>query len=334
MFIKSTLPFTLKQIKGMKEKGNIDLSFPIQRRSCWSNIQQKSLLVASCLQEFPIPQVFMIKEPSEVEEGKSVYRVIDGKQRIETMLAYVNDEFKLSEKLDMLEVNEEVFNVSRKLFSELNEELQQSILNYRFSIVCFENITEDQVAEIFYRLNNNVPLSKSDLARAKLGYALAQKVTDILQSSFFEKCCFTKRQIMSSDDLTSLLQSMMLLEYSDKETFPYSSISASEALNYVSDLNGIYDDERLTKAVDYLSEVVEEKSKFYKKINIPTLIVTADRALQAGMNPDVYREWLESFVDNLDYKKYCGSGSIKCTNTYNRLEIANESLNDWRGKNA
>lgn len=73
-----------------------DLDAPYQRSSVWTHAQQMGLIKSLYL-KLPIPAIVYsdladIREPGYVRPTK-IYRVVDGKQRILTIRAFVNDEF-------------------------------------------------------------------------------------------------------------------------------------------------------------------------------------------------------------------------------------------------
>ncbi len=71
-----------------------------QRRSVWQP-QARKKLIDSILHEYPLPSIFLYRRK---EEGKIRYDVIDGKQRIESLLMFVgenreNEPFALKSRL-------------------------------------------------------------------------------------------------------------------------------------------------------------------------------------------------------------------------------------------
>ena len=95
---KTKLSWTVNNIKKMHEEKKV-LSFehPIQRKSeMWTN-QQKSLLIHSMLANYPVPTIYVLREDSqELDEKKKPvfnYFVMDGKQRLTSVLAYIGGEF-------------------------------------------------------------------------------------------------------------------------------------------------------------------------------------------------------------------------------------------------
>lgn len=67
------------------QHGQINLEPGFQRQSVWSNRDRKRL-IQSIASEYPLPNIFLYRRSSR---GKTVYDVIDGKQRLETILMFL-----------------------------------------------------------------------------------------------------------------------------------------------------------------------------------------------------------------------------------------------------
>ena len=326
--IKTTLNWTIKNLKSMHDsKETLNFDHPIQRQSAqWTNLQQ-SLLVHSILANYPVPAVYVEKTDSAEtdDKGKAIYKysVLDGKQRMTTVFSFINGEYALNEETPAAEIEGETYALAGKTFEELDEDVRQELLRFKFSIFAFEDATDDEIEEIFFRLNNSTPLSKPQKARPLMGTENARFINQILTGSFFtEKCNFSKLQLRKSDDMCTLLQSMMLLDHKHGG-YEYASISADEVMKYSAAIKINYSEEQkdlLLEIIDYLDEAFDEKEKLLKKINVPMVVIMADIAIKEEIEPNEFHDWfLYFFVSNKEYSQYCSSGSIKKEKVLGRL---------------
>lgn len=326
--IKTTLNWTIKNLKSMHDsKETLNFDHPIQRQSAqWTNLQQ-SLLVHSILANYPVPAVYVEKTDSAEtdDKGKAIYKysVLDGKQRMTTVFSFINGEYALNEETPAAEIEGETYTLAGRTFEELDEDVRQELLRFKFSIFAFEDATDDEIEEIFFRLNNSTPLSKPQKARPLMGTENARFINSILTGSFFtEKCNFSKLQLRKSDDMCTLLQSMMLLDHK-YNNYEYASISADEVMKYSAAIKGNYSEEQkdlLLEIIDYLDDAFDEKEKLLKKINVPMVVIMADIAIKEEIEPDEFHDWfLYFFVSNKEYSQYCSSGSIKKEKVSGRL---------------
>ena len=75
---------TLEELIGLFERRKLNLSPGFQRKPVWGPANRKEL-IRSIFQGFPIPSIFLYRR---IENGEIIYDVLDGKQRIETLLMY------------------------------------------------------------------------------------------------------------------------------------------------------------------------------------------------------------------------------------------------------
>ncbi len=77
---------TIQQLIKQYRHRELNLAPAFQRMSVWSN-RDRQKLIESLLQGIPIPSIFLAKRQGK--GGRIVYDVIDGKQRIETILLFM-----------------------------------------------------------------------------------------------------------------------------------------------------------------------------------------------------------------------------------------------------
>lgn len=148
---KLNISWNVRQYVKMCMNGNVTFDNAIQRALVW-DIKRKSLLIDSMILGYPIP-------PFYAKRGENkVFDMLDGKQRSNAMCSYLNDEFALE---GVTEEYEGLY------FSELPEEVQDEIKSYSLTIYYFEDITEEEISEMFFRLNNGKALTAIELTRVK-----------------------------------------------------------------------------------------------------------------------------------------------------------------------
>lgn len=114
--IRETKDYQLDYLRHALQPGVelIDTSPGYQRRLRWTN-KKRSLLIESFLLNIPVPPVFLF------EQDYNAYEVIDGRQRIETIRAFLSNDFALTG----LEYWPEL---DRKRFNHLPAVLQKGLL--------------------------------------------------------------------------------------------------------------------------------------------------------------------------------------------------------------
>lgn len=336
---KTKLSWTVANIEKMHdEKKVLSFDHPIQRKSeQWSDTQ-KSLLIHSMLANYPVPNIYVLREDSQEldEKNKPVfnYFVMDGKQRLTSVLSYIWGEFPLDENIPAITIEDVEYQIAGKYFCDLEEPVQYEIKRYKFDIIAFEECSNREIEEIFFRLNNSTPLTKSQVAKAKVGVEIAELINGLLTSKFFTVSCnFSKAQLKASDDQKVLIQSMMLLDTNNVLDFELKDFSENSILEYSESIRGTYTDKQsniLKSAIQYLTDAFPEKNKQLRKISIPTLVYMADIAEDKEIKPMYFRQWFEFFTeeDGLmeDYKTFCSTGSTKLEKVQGRLAVMTKSF--------
>lgn len=339
--IKTTLNWTVKNLKSMYDgKHTLQMDHVIQRQSGqWDGDRlKKSLLIHSILASYPVPPVYCLKEA--ISDKDYSYSILDGKQRLTSIFDFIDGRYPLDTETPSVTIDDTVYELGGKYFTDLDIECQQELLRFKFTIYGFEDADDDLIEEIFFRLNNSTPLSKPQKAMPLCGVENAKFIKSILSDRFFSEICqFSALQRRKSDDMCTLLQGMMLLD-NRYEGYEFTSISADEIMRYAASIKNNYSEEqknRLYDIIDYLEKVFPEKDKMLKKINIPIVMLAADTAMGDGydslknvyrVGPMYFRQWFSYFFDECyeDYKLYCSSGSIKKEKTLKRIEIMEASL--------
>ncbi len=149
--------YRINDILSWSERKELVLSPKFQRRTVWSP-RGKSYLIDSILKGFPLPP-FFIREKILVKERKTIREVVDGQQRLRTILEFIADGFSVMKIHD-----EEVAGLK---YSQLSEDLQQIILSYPLSVNTLIGTDDSAVFDIFSRLNAySVPLNDQEKLNA------------------------------------------------------------------------------------------------------------------------------------------------------------------------
>lgn len=122
----------------------LELNPRFQRRPVWTD-KAKSFLIDTIIRGKPFPKVF-IRQKINVTTKTSTREVVDGQQRLRTILSFVKDGFTISKRQ-----NPEYGGI---LFSQLTEQMQAQILAYEISVDLLMNLPDSEILDIFSRLNS------------------------------------------------------------------------------------------------------------------------------------------------------------------------------------
>lgn len=337
---RSSLPVSVNTMKKWYESDDkvLQCTLPFQRHSgMWSPIL-KSNLVWSMLADSYIPPIVLLKDKrGEDSKGKDIfgYQVLEGQQRlITTLFPFLNDEWILHGSVEPVEVDGFTYDIAGKKYSELEEELQDIIKNYRFTVQAIENYTLEEAEKLYFNINSGVALSAMQKGKAKLGTELIEFLNTLLAGSFFTQGInITEKQALKEDDLLMLMQGMALLDMKNTGR-DFKTISASAMLGYAESIRGSYSEDAqqtLMEIVDYLDKAFPTKNKFLRKNNTPIVIVMASIALEQNVEAEAFRAFVNDFANSLypDYEEASGSGNVKITNVKQRLRVMFIAMCDY-----
>ncbi len=143
----------------LDSNGQLDLNPPYQRRSVWSP-RDRRFFLDTIFRGYPSPSMFLHKR---VVKGKTIYSVVDGKQRLLTILKFANNKISVDK-----EYGDTRLSGKRWRAIKHDEILARSFLDYVIPIEITNIIEANLVNEVFDRLNRNArKLVEQELRHAK-----------------------------------------------------------------------------------------------------------------------------------------------------------------------
>lgn len=291
-----------------------------QRKLVWKK-QHKINFIETILFNYPFPEIYIA--PGEMNPDTLSYTdiVVDGQQRTTTIINYI-------EGKDIFSQN------SRKIkpFKELTDLEKRSFLNFEVSIRYLKNATEEQIQNIFQRINSSeYSLNQMELYHSQYGDSefmlfskqIVEKEEDIdfeiidfklnpanreLLHNFFVQ----NSKIFTSNDLDRMLalQYIMTLVATmiDKGVY-FNRVTRNEY--YIKEFNGEFPEAYIYESI--LSEIVtfinslelDTNSIWFTKANMFTLIVELYRLQLSDKSiNDINIQILKSKLSELERSYY------------------------------
>jgi hypothetical protein len=129
------------------DSNQLELSPRFQRRSVWTD-QARSYLMDTIIRGKPIPKIFIRQKINPLTKG-SVREVVDGQQRLRTILSYLKDGFQISKRH-----HPQYGGLYFSQLGSIDEQIQASILTYELSVDLLINMPDAEVLDVFGRLNS------------------------------------------------------------------------------------------------------------------------------------------------------------------------------------
>lgn len=166
-FDKQHAFFSVKQLLSMNVAGKLNLDPGFQRSSVWAK-KDRQMLIDTLLKGMPLPNLFLWEHK---EGNKLIYDVIDGKQRIESLLEFTKNRMPLVVKFNP-ENDPDWKNQDKQLWSwkdiqKSEVAIARQFLSYEFPVVIVKGSLPD-VEQVFIRINSTgKKLTPQEIRHAK-----------------------------------------------------------------------------------------------------------------------------------------------------------------------
>lgn len=169
---------TLSHAHGIRQR--IDTNPDFQRPAVWTTAQ-KQLLIDTILRDYDVPKMYWRKLPGTPDR----YDVVDGQQRLRAIWSFVDGDFRLPKDVEHVEG----MPTAGCGYETLPDDLRVRFDTYALDIVVLEDTDEDEVREMFLRLQNGTSLKAQEKRNAMPGL-MREFVRALTQHEFFGRVGF------------------------------------------------------------------------------------------------------------------------------------------------
>jgi Protein of unknown function DUF262 len=177
---------TVAWFKDRYMEGSLEIRPPYQRRPVWT-IRQKSNLIESILLKLPVPEIYIHTVTSE--DGSTTYAVVDGQQRVRTILQFIGldkDEAEQEENRFSLEDLPDDSKWRNTSFDDLAPEKKKQFFGHQMAVRFLTDSTEEEVRDLFRRLNRYLTkLNDQELRNATYSGPLVRLVAELADDDFW-----------------------------------------------------------------------------------------------------------------------------------------------------
>lgn len=191
---------TIAWIQGRRSDGTLEISPKFQRRPVWME-SERSELIDTILKKLPFPEVY-IQSVLDSATGAERHIVVDGQQRITSILMFIDNEVALPSSSDW----------QAQYFRDLTKTQKESFWNYKIVVRGLSETNEAEIRELFTRLNtNNIALNDQELRNAHYKGRFKQLAERSADNPLFQEIgLFTARDIRRMLDVEFASELMLL----------------------------------------------------------------------------------------------------------------------------
>lgn len=325
-----------------------------QRKLVWKR-SHKFNFIDTILKNYPFPEIYLAPGTLDPIELILIDEIVDGQQRLTTIRNYIEGVDVFADK-----------KLPIKRFSELESDEKILFLNYEVSVRYLKNATQDQVREIFQRINKTeYGLNSTEKLNAQWGdseFVCFSK--QIVEKEFKSDSVIYK---IPDEERTRFIKFFHGEFDTDQESvFSGNDISRMYALQYVMSILATLDVGEYFSRTDKIDRCIQDYNEdFYKadeiknillhvidfigllelsrdsiwfnKANLFTLIIELSKVDLTGINSELLSEKLNELALNYTMVNL-GSDDYKLTTEQSKyFDYAREAVNEknareYRGK--
>jgi hypothetical protein len=192
--ITDTRLMTVGEVASLASTNRLNLQPEFQRRKVWPK-PAKSYLIDTLMHGLPMPEIFAYKE-----KGGAI-AVIDGQQRLSTILDFVN-------------VNLHAWTGGKILnFEDLEQDQRDTFLSYRVVFRVINSWDPIVVKDIFVRLNRHVvPLNAQEMRHARAEAQIVKLAEELSDDAFWRTSGLTERSQKRMKDVEFVLRLLLSMK--------------------------------------------------------------------------------------------------------------------------
>lgn len=318
---RKSFPRTARELTTMWERNKLTFDNAVQRSFVWKNTardNRMSMLIDSMMRGLPIPPMYCNCVYTTLQD--KVYDFIDGKQRITTVVSFLKDGFALK-NIPVFEMEDGItVDLNGKKYSELPEEFQDAVRTYSFIVYYYENMDQEDVEEMFRRLNNGKSLSAIELTRVAV--ASKRQIKELAAHPIFTKA-LKERSLAGYAHEDIVMKALVLLNSEKKD------LSTRHVREFLSE-NEITEEQknllkscldRILNICNSLEESGDEnmlivEKRLLGKTHLISVIPVVATSITDGIPEETMKAWLLRFFNGSNgatiserYNENAGRGS-------------------------
>ena len=272
----------ISDLIGMIKRGDLILQPDFQRKLVWS-IRHKESFIDTILKGFPFPEIYIAQSGIDLETFQAQQVVVDGQQRLSTIISYINGELPCKKILH---------------YSALDNQQKAAFLNYDVVVRDLKDASSDTIKEVFRRIN----LTQYRLNDIEINNAIyegefistAKDILNHLDNDSFP--LFSDNELNRMGDLNYILMIMATLE--EGGYFAGNTMTGEYIVKYDDSYENAetMKDKILNLFYVIKSFSLDPDSMWYRKSNFFTMFVELSKVSQI---PDDIVDKIHSFEDEV-----------------------------------
>ncbi|MDN3553763.1 DUF262 domain-containing protein [Halomonas almeriensis] len=330
------------------ERSEIKLDPPYQRMGGVWTKEKKQLLIDSILNDYDLPKIYFHTYSREQSSLTGIsYAVIDGRQRLETIWGFIDGDFTLSDDFEYQ--RDPGIDLSGLSYDDIAKEYPRIKIKFDsfvLPVIAVDTDDEDLIEDMFYRLNEAVPLNAAEKRNA-IGGEMVHAIRDLAEHDLFkEKVKFSNKRYQHREVAARFLLLEENLRFEKTLMDTKKVYLDAMARNYYSGQSDRVNEmlEAAKRVVDKMYDVFTSSDELLRaQGNMTVYFLIFRYAVERGLDSEITRRKLIDFneklkanrltaiedyenssFDLLEYDRLTQQGTNDASNIKERLSILSE----------
>jgi len=304
----------------MRERVQLDPEY--QRLSDIWTPDKRQLLIDTILNDFDIPKLYLHKFYQPLKKGSKSYdyAIIDGKQRLETLWAFIDGKIALADTFELFtNPNVKAGNMTYSELGRAYPDLKVQFDSFQLTTIAVETDELEMIEDMFSRLNESSPLTAPEKRNA-YGGPLPGAIRKLAGQPFFtENIPFPNKRYRHFDLATKFLLTENAGSVVDTKKAYLDKFVESFVSQPRNKLPAFFDNAK--DNIARMAQVFIRKDPLLRQVGIVTLYYHLFRlAHQEGWTQEVTRKRLADFEKRREANRYKAEQDLTKAN-YDLIEF-------------
>ena len=274
-------PWPISTVCGIQKR--IDTNPDFQRPAVWGHAQ-KQLLIDTILRGYDIPKLYW----RMTGKHPDTYEVVDGQQRLRAIWEFQAGKYALPKTTESIDG----FSIAGLKYDQLPDDLRIRFDTYPLDVVILQSTEDDEVREMFLRLQNGTSLKAQEKRNAMPGN-MRDFVKGLARHPFFENCGFANSRYA----FDHVAAQITLIELSGGPCNVKDANLNSMYREHVNFDSGSLKAKKIRRVLDYLLKAFPDKTPELERFNVISLYTLISHLLERYVAQDVQSALANWFLE-------------------------------------
>jgi hypothetical protein len=285
------------------ERNVINEKPPYQRQGAIWSLEKRQLFIDSVFNHYDVPKIYL----HDLRGHDPIYKyaIVDGKQRLDAIWGFLTSTFPLADDFKAIDTQGRPPLLGGSYFKDLHPDWQDLFKGRALDVVLVQNAEEEDIEELFSRLNNGEPLNAAEKRNA-MGGRMCTLIREVAEKPFFEYLPYGNNRYQHLE----LAAKLLLLEQTEAAGGPALADLKKKFLDkLVADNKSLPDasaqglSKRLDSQLGLMTRIFDKKDPLLAKQAYPPLYYIWTKLMNKEYAHKSLYSWLHKFLEDFQAER-------------------------------